>query len=282
MTAPAFATALPDGRKVQLQEYGDPSGVPALWFHGGFSSRLEASPLHPHALELGLRVIALDRPGAGGSDPCPGMTLTGYADDVAAVLDELGLEQVAVGGLSNGGMYAMAVAFCLPNRVTRAVPYNPTTPVADGRARAALSMRARLSYRFLARRAERLEDTLLRPPGPALRAFTRLFNRDAHLLEDPEVAAAHAANLAEAGRQAGGGQLRNEIAHSTNPWGFDHRAVPVPVVLVSGEHDAGLPYARRWVEELPNGRLVTVSGGHAGMAAPAVSRRLVELLAQQD
>lgn len=53
----------------------------------------------------------------------------------------------------------------------------------------------------------------------------------------------------------------------------------VPVCLVSGEKDAGLGYAQIWAQELPQGRLVTVPGGHMGMRAPAVARRVAELLA---
>ena len=102
--------ALPDGRKIAVEEYGVPSGAPALWFHGAFSSRLEAWCLDAPAQELGIRLLSLDRPGVGGSDPLPGRTPTGWAEDVRGVLDALEIEQAAVGGLSNGGMYTMAVA----------------------------------------------------------------------------------------------------------------------------------------------------------------------------
>ena len=270
---------LADGRKVQLEEYGDPSGVPALWFHGAFSSRLEAWSLDAPAQELGVRVISLDRPGLGGSDPHPGRTVTGYADDVAQVLDALGIGQAAVGGLSNGGMYTMAVASALPDRVVRAVPYNSSTPIADPGARAASPRKTRLQYAFMVRRADRLDDLMIKPPGRFAAFVNKRANPDAHLLDDPVIAAAHTANVAEALRQPRNGYLQQEIAHCTQPWGFDHRAVSVPVAVVSGEKDAGLPYAKVWAQELPHGRLVVVPGGHGGMAAPQVSRRLVELLA---
>jgi len=272
--------ALADGRKVQLEEYGDPSGVPALWFHGAFSSRLEAWSLDAPARELGLRVLSLDRPGVGGSDPHPGRTATGYASDVAQVLDALEIEQAAVGGLSNGGMYTMAVSSQLPERVLRAVPYNPSTPIADKAARSALSLKGRLSYAFIGRMTEKIATQLSnpKPPGRFATAMNRR-NPDAHLLDDPAVVAAQQASLAEVLRQPVREYLHTEIDHCTGPWGFDHRAVAVPVTIVSGEKDAGLGYAKVWATELPNGRLVTVAGGHGGMAAPAVSRRLVELLA---
>ena len=271
--------ALRDGRKVQAEEYGDPAGIPALWFHGAFSSRLEAWSLDEPAKELGVRVVSLDRPGLGGSDPLPGRTVTGYAEDVREVLDALGIEQAAVGGLSNGGMYTMAVASVLSDRVLRAVPYNSSTPIADKAAFAALSRKARLSYRFIQRRAGKLDDMLTKKPGRIATALSRRSNPDVHLYEDPVILAAHGATIAEALRQPRNGYLQTEIAHTGGDWGFDHRAVPVPVAVVSGEKDGGLDYARVWATELPDGRLVTVPGGHGGMAAPVVSRRLVELLA---
>ena len=270
---------LADGRKVELEEYGDPAGVPALWFHGAFSSRLEAWSLDEPARELGVRVISLDRPGLGGSDNLPDRTVTGYADDVRQVLDALEIEKTAVGGLSNGGMYTMAVASQLPDRVLRAVPYNSSTPIADKAAAAAVGRKARLSYAFMLRKADKLDDMLTKRPSRLMTALSRRTNPDVHLLSDPVIAAAHEATIAEALRQPRNGYLQTEIRHCTSPWGFDHRAIAAPVAIVSGEKDAGLSYAKVWATELPEGRLVTVPGGHGGMAAPAVSRRLVELLA---
>ena len=271
--------ALRDGRKVAVEEYGDPSGVPALWFHGAFSSRLEAWSLDEPAKELGVRVLSLDRPGLGGSDPLPGRTVVGYGDDVREVLDELGVDKAAVGGLSNGGMYAMAVASVLPDRVLRAVPYNPSSPVADEVARAALGPEVVGHYELLMSNLEHLDAMVAQSAGAEAIAATTDTNPDAHLLKDPVFAAAHEAVIAEARRQAGNGYLQVELTHSTSVWGFDHRAVSVPVTLVSGEQDAGLAYAKVWMDEVPNGRLVVVPGGHGGMAAPAVSRTIVQSLA---
>ena len=269
-----------DGRKVQLEEYGDRAGVPALWFHGGFSSRLEGGFLDAPARELGVRLISLDRPGAGGSDPLPGRSVTGYAADVAEVLDALGIAQAAVGGLSNGGMYAMAVASKISDRILRVVPVNSSTPVADRAARAALSRKARMSYSLVHRRANQIVVQLEtgRAPGRLATALSRRANPDAHLYDDPATAAAWTANTAEIVRQRGSGYLQAELALVAAPWGFDHRAVSVPVALVSGEKDAGLGYARVWAQELPQGRLVLVPGGHGGMVAPSAARRVVELL----
>jgi len=274
--------ALQDGRKVEIEEYGDPQGQPALWFHGGFSSRLEPSFLDAPCKELGVRLLSLDRPGVGGSDPLRNRTLIGYADDVRQVLDSQEIDQAAVGGLSNGGMYTMAVASQLPDRVLRAVPNNSSAPIADAHARAALGWKARLSYRLTVRRVDRLDDMMTKAHGPIARRLASLANPDAQLYDQPDVAVAHAATLREAVRQPSNGNLQIEVRHLSQPWGFDHRAITVPVAIVSGARDAGLGYARAWAQELPQGRLVVVPGGHLAMPDPRVSRRLVELLAGVD
>lgn len=58
---------LKDGRTLAYCEYGLPDGKPVLFFHGHPGSRLEFSVFDPGDLasELGLRIIAADRPGHG-------------------------------------------------------------------------------------------------------------------------------------------------------------------------------------------------------------------------
>jgi 3-oxoadipate enol-lactonase len=65
----------------------------------------------PALLDAGFRVLRLDMRGHGGSDPVAGdYTMTQLADDVAAVLDGLGLARVHYIGLSIGGMIGQAFA----------------------------------------------------------------------------------------------------------------------------------------------------------------------------
>ena len=78
---------LPDGRRLGCAEYGDPDAMPVLYCHGFPSCRLEPSMLPVS----GIRLIALDRPGYGLSDPLPGRTLLDWPRDVAAAADALGL-----------------------------------------------------------------------------------------------------------------------------------------------------------------------------------------------
>ncbi len=122
--APSLTVRLRDGRVIAVEEYGDPAGVPVLYFHGWPASRLEAG-LIP---DLPVRLLALDRPGYGRSSPHPGRTLLDWPADVAAVADRLGLAKFHIVGLSGGGPYAAACAYALPDRVLGVAMVCPVPP----------------------------------------------------------------------------------------------------------------------------------------------------------
>lgn len=68
------------------------------------------------------RVIRIDLPGHGQSPLIDGAaTLAGFADEVAKVLDDLGIERAAFVGLSLGGMVAQAFALKYPQRCSALV-----------------------------------------------------------------------------------------------------------------------------------------------------------------
>lgn len=80
---------------------------------GSFWGRLvdEASALHT--------VISVDLMGHGASPRAPsGRTIGTYAEDVAALLDELGMARVSLLGLSFGGMITQEFAIAYPARVS--------------------------------------------------------------------------------------------------------------------------------------------------------------------
>jgi pimeloyl-ACP methyl ester carboxylesterase len=106
----------PDGRSLAYAEWGTSSGPPVLLFHGGPGSRLFC-PDYEATMSSGVRLITIDRPGFGGSDPHPGRTLLGWADDVAGLADALHLDRFAVIGFSSGGPHALVCAVALEERV---------------------------------------------------------------------------------------------------------------------------------------------------------------------
>ncbi len=63
---------LPDGTMIGYAEAGDPAGPPVMYLHGSPSSRLEVGlpSIREAAEDLGLRVLAPDRPGMGLSTFC--------------------------------------------------------------------------------------------------------------------------------------------------------------------------------------------------------------------
>ena len=101
---------LPDGRVLAYAEYGDPDGIAVLGLHGTPGTRHIFSLGDASARKHGLRLIAPDRAGVGGSDDRPDHSLAGHIEDAVALLDHLGVEKFGVLGFSGGGPYAAEVA----------------------------------------------------------------------------------------------------------------------------------------------------------------------------
>ena len=88
---------LSDGRRLGYSEYGDPHGRPVLFFHGFGTSRVICPPDDALARSVGARLIAVDRPGIGLSDPLPGRRLLDWPADVAQLANQLQLDRFAIG-----------------------------------------------------------------------------------------------------------------------------------------------------------------------------------------
>ncbi|KAH8895956.1 alpha/beta-hydrolase [Thozetella sp. PMI_491] len=103
---------LPDGRKIGYAQYGAKAGKTIFYMHGLAASRVEAAPYHHDALEVGARIIAVDRPGMGLSSPHPGRKLVDYPKDIDHLATHLGVNEYS--GSSGGGPSVLACAFGLP------------------------------------------------------------------------------------------------------------------------------------------------------------------------
>lgn len=114
-----------------VDDRGDPLGRPVLYLHGTPDSRLARHPDDSIAHRLGVRLLAVDRPGIGGSDPDPTATPASVADDLVTVLDALGVARAGVLSWSAGSIHALALAGRHPARVDRLVLATPLIP-ADG------------------------------------------------------------------------------------------------------------------------------------------------------
>ena len=241
---------LPDGRTLSYLEVGVPSGPVVFHFHGHGSSRLEALMLEEAALRLGVRVIALDRPGIGLSDPRIGDRLLDWPADVAAAADQLGIDKFAVQGMSAGGPYAMACAYLLAARVN-ACSLVSTVPPPEIARRAGPRLRRFawwVAHRFPGYLRRRLKQ--FRPDGQPddamvqrrmLRIAQWLGGQDETLMRDADLRALLARTMVETARQ-GAAANRDEIERLVRPWGFDVRQIKASRVFIwHGEKDRIMP-----------------------------------------
>jgi pimeloyl-ACP methyl ester carboxylesterase len=130
---------LASGRTVGFADHGRPGDTAVIWCHGGPGSRLEPAYVAPSAVESGLRIVGIDRPGYGLSTPEPGRTIGGWVPEALAVADHLGIDQFVTVGISTGGAFALAVAARAPERVLGVVPCCSLTDMRYQPARATVS-----------------------------------------------------------------------------------------------------------------------------------------------
>lgn len=235
---------LADGRRLGYVEYGDPAGRPVFLFHGLPGSRLQHHPDTTIAAGLGARLIALDRPGFGLSDPHPRRTLSDWPADVAALADHLGIQRFAVVGVSGGGPYAAACAWRLAERLTGV---SLVSSLAPGSRRgmpwsaALLFALGRLGSWTLIPPAHLIAHVARRHPARYL-AFVqrRLPPADRRLFAQPPVQAMFCTDLATAFQRGPWGAIR-DVVLLTRPWGFPLADIRVPVRLWHGERDTIVP-----------------------------------------
>ncbi|MBX3287290.1 MAG: alpha/beta fold hydrolase, partial [Actinobacteria bacterium] len=110
---------LADGRVLGFDDVGDPHGAAVLYVHGSPDSRRARHPDDDVAARLGIRLVAVDRPGAGLSTAHPTGTVGSFADDVVALADHLGVPAWRPLAWSAGSVHALAVAARHPDRVAR-------------------------------------------------------------------------------------------------------------------------------------------------------------------
>jgi pimeloyl-ACP methyl ester carboxylesterase len=278
---------MPDGRELAFEEFGDPGGRPVLSFHGGMSSRLDATPAHGAAANLGIRLISPDRPGIGCSTYQANRRLVDWADDVAALADALGLGRFAVMGWSSGGPYAAVCGALLPERVTRVALLSSAIPLDIFGTTRGLTFDDR-TLLFLVRRTPRLAATLMRVMI-ADATETRLYREvirsfppvDRAVIREMGPPAQAVAFVRESMRQGPDGCLQDYRIFG-DPWGFDLGQVTAPVDLWEGAEDRTGPpdYRDFLLRHLPDASLCVVPDeGHISLLvhhAAAILGRLVD------
>jgi len=249
---------LPGGRVLSWAEFGDPAGLPVVFLHGTPGSRL--SRPDEQALS-GIRLITMDRPGYGRSDPVERSTLLGVADDVGALTTALGIERFGVTGFSGGAPYALACGVRLADRLTGVAAVALTGPYRELGTVRGRQLWQSWKMRFV--------------PGAGRRYVTQAaqwyavdplaqHRRALAAGDDPWLRPAEDAQR-EGARQNAAGLISDWLATDVHPWGFALRDVPGRVLLWAGRRDPGraVPDAPLVAARLPDAEVrISAEAGH--------------------
>lgn len=112
---------LSDGRKLGFATYGAEIGPTVFFLHGFGDCRLTGAIYEDPGKKLGVRVVAVDRPGVGLSSPQKHRTTLDHAEDVRQLAAHLDAKTYSVVGASGGGPSALACAYALPGEQLKSV-----------------------------------------------------------------------------------------------------------------------------------------------------------------
>jgi pimeloyl-ACP methyl ester carboxylesterase/DNA-binding CsgD family transcriptional regulator len=250
---PLRSLRLPDGRRLDWVEFGDPKGAPLLYMHLDLGLSRWPAPAERAARQRRIRVIVPHRAGFGRSDLHPkGVDYNdAVARDYLAVLDHLGLNRMAV--LCQGAdlRFACALSLVRPGLVTGILGCAAQLPLrhaaqydrmdkwqrfilANARyAPKVLPFLVQAGYSLARRLGKEKFFTLVNGGSAAdMKAFARPEIREAVLLgSEISLGAKISAHQA----------FTRECLSSEKDWSHLVQAVKVPVVLLQGDQDPQTP-----------------------------------------
>jgi pimeloyl-ACP methyl ester carboxylesterase len=252
-----------------------------------------AGPFDPDPLEtqaMNVRLLSVDRPGYGGSDPVAAgawATVASAADDLATVLDSLHTGPVGVAGWSAGGRVALALAARRPDLVDRVVVIATPAPDSDVpwvapeqrdelerlRGLAPDAVHAELGTRLASLVPEdphSREALWLLATGPA----------DEAALEADGVRVRLGELLRAAFAQGARGLAADIAGYCLQPWGFEPRQVRAKTLLLYGSRDvlADPRHGHWWQAQLPDAHLEVVPRAGHLVVVPTWARTLSHLV----
>jgi pimeloyl-ACP methyl ester carboxylesterase len=257
--------ALADGRVAGFIDYGPPRGVPVLWCHGGPGSRLEPATFAGPASQAGFRIIGIDRPGYGKSNPKPERTIGDWVPDALAVADAVDAPRFIAVGVSTGGGYALALAAKVPARVIGVVACCALTDMRWGEGKAMMTAPAVAGIWNAPNRdaAIALATDVMGADGSKMlsRAAEEapLPAADVAMLEDPTFINGMVAALPEMFAFSVQGYVDDRLADGVGWGSFDLSNIRCPVTVLHGEADTIVPVAHaRHTASLVRGAKLTI------------------------
>lgn len=234
-----------------MLERGVPDGRAVLVHNGTPNSRLLYEPAVRLAERQGIRMISYDRPGYGGSDRDPGRSVASCGPDVRTIADALGVERLAVWGISGGGPHAIACAALLPDLVAAVAVLASPAPWGaegldyfEGMGRENVEdFQLKLEDRVAAR------DKLEKDRVESLAATPDTIHTTMETLLSPVDRAALRPAMTEflyeatrLGLTPGADGWWDDDEAFTEPWGFELKQIGTPVLLLHGRHDRFVPF----------------------------------------
>jgi len=263
--------AVGDDRQIGFAEFGDPLGRAVFWLHGTPGARRQIPvEARVYAERNHIRLIGVDRPGIGSSTPFQYENVLAFADDLRTIADVLGIDKMAIIGLSGGGPYTLACAAAMPERVVTVGVLGGVAPTVGperigggamglGSAMAPLMPFIGLPLRLTA-------VSLLRLAKPfadwGIYAYGRVSPiGDRQLLARPEFKAMFLDDLLNGSRKQMAAPFADVVVFAKD-WGFRLDEVKVPVRWWHGDKDHIIPFAHgeHVVALLPDAELYTLPG----------------------
>ncbi|HEX6871464.1 MAG TPA: alpha/beta hydrolase [Micromonosporaceae bacterium] len=260
-----------DRRRLAVDISGAEHGFPVFLLHGTPGSRSGPKPRSKVLYNLGVRLIAYDRPGYGGSSPRPGRTVADAASDVERIADTLDIGEFAVVGRSGGGPHALACAALLGPRVTRtAVLVSLARPDAHdldwfgGMTESNLGTFAAADadpLAFVERIKAQADRTMRDPESLVVALEAELTTADHRVVKDIAIRRLLTATYREALREGPHGWIDDVLALRRD-WGFSLAGITGPVRLWHGKEDNLAPASHtEWLaRQIRRAELVVQAG----------------------
>ncbi|MEU7059745.1 alpha/beta hydrolase [Streptomyces sp. NPDC046197] len=274
-----------DGRELVFDSWGDPQGHPVFLLHGTPGSREGPRPLSMVLYQLGVHLIAYDRPGYGGSTRLEGRTVAHAACDVADIARHLGIEEYSVVGRSGGGPHALACAALHPGQVrSAAVLVSLAPPDADEldwfEGMTASNVREYRNARYhphaLTRTLAQNADAMRIDPLSLLADLDEeMPDVDRQVVADAGILRMLRQNFLTGLEESADGWIDDAVSFC-RPWGFSPADISVPTLLWHGEHDVFSPVEHfRWLaRRIPRATVVLQPSAAHFAAVPALPKVL--------
>lgn len=261
----------PSGRAVLASTFGARDFKRVIFYSHGFpASRLEATVAHGVALKHGLTVVAIDRPGFGGSEWYPGRQFTDWAADVSLVAQHVGAARFGILSVSGGTPTAIAAAGALGEKVAKLTIVSGVAPMCAPGALQGMNPANRVLIR-LGQRSKTLGRLSITSIAAVWRAFPStvsiwfgalLPKADIDIVRRPEVAVVLARNMREALRQGIRGAVSEYMLLLTD-WRELLSRVTVQTSIWHGDADTYVPIvmAEILAKGIQGSSFHTVEGG---------------------